>query len=144
MASGPLPPNAADLLGSTRLFSLLSVGSEVFDLIILDGPPVLGLADAQLLSAAAAGTIFVVGAGQSRMRNVRGALRRLQLSRGFVVGAVLTKFDTSAAGYGYGHGYGYGYGHGYAYGSGVPRGLSITRLAGNKDPQRLSASNRGT
>src|SRR5262249_4959755 len=39
MASGPLPPNAADLLAGTRLFSLLSIGLEVFDLIVLDGPP---------------------------------------------------------------------------------------------------------
>ena len=52
MASGPLPPNAADLLGSARLVSLLSIGSEIFDLIIVDGPPVLGLADALLLSSA--------------------------------------------------------------------------------------------
>ena len=55
MASGPLPPNAADLLGSARLISLLSRGLEVFDLIVIDGPPVLGLADAQLLSSAVAG-----------------------------------------------------------------------------------------
>ena len=43
MASGPLPPNAADLLGSSRLLSLLSVGLEVFDLIVVDSPPVMGL-----------------------------------------------------------------------------------------------------
>ena len=42
MPSGPLPPNAADLLGSPRVFSLLSVGLEVFDLIVIDGPPVMG------------------------------------------------------------------------------------------------------
>ena len=45
MASGPLPPNAADLLSGTRLFSLVSLGSEVFDLILFDAPPLLGLAD---------------------------------------------------------------------------------------------------
>ena len=62
IASGPLPPNAADLLGSARVHSLLSIGLEVFDLIVIDGPPVMGLADAQLLSSAAAATIFIVGA----------------------------------------------------------------------------------
>src|SRR4029077_17434959 len=90
MASGPLPPNAADLLGSARVLSLLSIGSEVFDLIIIDGPPVMGLADAQLLSSATPATIFVVAAGISRKGNVNGALRRLQLSRAPVIGAVLT------------------------------------------------------
>jgi capsular exopolysaccharide synthesis family protein len=124
MASGPLPPNAADLLGGARLHSLLSIGSEVFDLIVIDGPPVLGLADAQLLSSAAAATIFVIGAGTSRTGLVRGALRRLQLSQGYVIGAVLTKHDAKAAGYGYGYDYSYS----YSYGSGAkakPMGPTI-------------------
>jgi Mrp family chromosome partitioning ATPase len=88
---------------------------EVFDLIVLDGPPVLGLADAPLLSNAAEATIFVVGAGQARSVQIRGALKRLQMGRGLLVGTVLTKFDAKAAGYGYGYGYGYG-GHDYHYG----------------------------
>src|SRR5260370_35651848 len=46
VASGPLPPNAADLLGGSRLHSLLSVVVEIFDLIIIDSPPGRGLADA--------------------------------------------------------------------------------------------------
>ena len=74
MASGPLPPNAADLLASSRLLSLLSVGLEVFDFIVIDGPPVMGLADAPLLSSVAAGTVFVIGAGQARKGFVQGAL----------------------------------------------------------------------
>jgi capsular exopolysaccharide synthesis family protein len=124
MASGPLPPNAADLLASSRLYSLLSIGLEVFDLIVLDGPPVLGLADAQLLSAAASATVFIVGGGQNRIGVVRGALKRLQQSRGSIIGAVLTKYDAKSAGYGYGYGYGQGYGYGHQA-HGAPRGLSI-------------------
>jgi succinoglycan biosynthesis transport protein ExoP len=116
IASGPLPPNAADLLGSPRVLSLLSIGSEVFDLIVIDGPPVLGLADAQLLSSSAAATVFIVAAGTTRTGNVRGALRRLQLSRGTLIGTVLTKYDAKAAAYGYGYGYGSGYGYGYGDG----------------------------
>lgn len=117
MASGPLPPNAADLLGGTRIYSLLSVGLEVFDLIVIDGPPLLGLADAQLLSSAASATVFVVGAGQQRKGPIRNALRRLSMSRARVVGAVLTKFDAKATGYGYGYGYGYSYAYSTAYGA---------------------------
>jgi polysaccharide biosynthesis transport protein len=118
MASGPMPPNAADLLSGTRIYSLISVGLEVFDLIVIDGPPVMGLADAQLLSNAAAATIFVVGAGESRAGMIRNALRRLQMSRGTIIGFVMTKFDAKAAGYGYGYGYSdYSYATGaYDYG----------------------------
>lgn len=125
IASGPLPPNAADLLGSARVLSLLSIGAEVFDLIVIDGPPVLGLADAQLLSSAAAATIFVVAAGSARGGNVRGALKRLQLSRGSIVGTVLTKYDAKTAGYGYGYGYGYGADYGYGVSNDEPRGLVV-------------------
>lgn len=123
MTSGPLPPNAADLLASSRLFSLLSVGSEAFDFIVLDGPPVLGLADAILLTSAASATVFVVSAGQTRTRMVAGALRRLQYAQGTIVGAVLCKFDARNAGYGYGYG-------DTAYGYGNERQLLGTRASG--------------
>ena len=73
--------------------SLLSVGVEVFDLIIIDSPPVMGLADAPLLSSATAATIFVAGAGQVRTGLIRNAIKRLQFARGTVIGTVITKFD---------------------------------------------------
>jgi capsular exopolysaccharide synthesis family protein len=113
MSSGAVTANAADLLASSRLFSLLSTGLEVFNLIVIDGPPVVGLADAPLLSSAASASIMVVGAGQVRSAMVRTALGRLRYARGNVIGTVLTKYDAKRAGYGYGYGYGYG---GYGYG----------------------------
>lgn len=116
IASGPVPPNAGDLLGGTRIFTMISVGLEVFDLIVIDSPPMLGIADAQLLSTAAAATVFVVSAGQSRKRVVQSALRRLQLARVTPIGVVLTKFDSKGAGYGYGYGYGCGQTD-YSYGT---------------------------
>jgi polysaccharide biosynthesis transport protein len=139
MGSGPLPPNAADLLGSPRVYSLVSLGSEVFDLILFDSPPLLDLADAQLLSSAVAATIFVVAAGERQKGLLRGSLRRLQLARTTLIGAVLTKFNAKAAGYGYGYGlqYGYGYGNGsHPYASALPSG---TRSGGSKvSRERLS------
>jgi Mrp family chromosome partitioning ATPase len=103
-----LPPNAADLLVGSRLMTLLTRGLEVFDLVVIDGPPVLGLADAPLLSAAVNATIFVVAAGQRRIGPVRVALKRLESSRTPIIGAVVTKFDAKTANYGYDYGYGYG------------------------------------
>jgi polysaccharide biosynthesis transport protein len=137
MASGPLPPNAADLLGGTRLHSLLSIGLEVFDLIVIDGPPVQGIADAVLLSNAAAATLFVISAGGPRTRIVTGALKRLQLSRGTLIGAVLTQCDSKTA-YGYGYEYGYGYGHNYGKPA-SPKGLSISQADRKSQPQLTDA-----
>jgi capsular exopolysaccharide synthesis family protein len=119
MASGPLPPNAADLLSGTRVPSLISVASEVFDLVVFDAPPLLGLADAQLLASVSEVTVFVVGAGERRKGQIVRTLRRLHLGRVALIGAVLTKFDAQSVGYTYGYGYSqsYGYGDGYGYGS---------------------------
>jgi capsular exopolysaccharide synthesis family protein len=137
IASGPLPPNAADLLGSSRFVSLLSIGQEIFDLIVIDGPPVMGLADAQLVSSGASATLFVVGAGVTRKGLIRGAMRRLQLSRGLVIGAALTKYDTKIPGYGYDY-YSSGYGR-YGYGpSSAPRGLSVRDSSGGEQQAQLT------
>ena len=113
MTSGPLPPNAADLLAGSRMYSLITVGLEVFDLIVVDAPPLLGLADAQLLTTAASASIFVVEAGGPQKGMIRTALKRLELARVTPLGVVLTKFDGKASGYGYGYDYGYAQ---YAYG----------------------------
>jgi succinoglycan biosynthesis transport protein ExoP len=131
IASGPLPPNAADLLSGARVVSLLSVGQEVFDFIIVDGPPVMGLADAQLLASASAATLFVIGAGTSRKALIRGAMRRLQLSRALILGAALTRYDTKLPGYGYSHSYSYSYG--------APRGLYV-ETSGGHQPQLTHTS----
>jgi capsular exopolysaccharide synthesis family protein len=120
MASGPLPPNAADLLSGTKIYSLISLGSEVFDLIVFDSPPLLGIADAPLLSVATAATIFVIGAGEKRKSVIRSSLRRLQISRITIIGAILTKFDPKTVGYAYAYGYGYeGEAYSYSYGGSV-------------------------
>jgi capsular exopolysaccharide synthesis family protein len=105
VASGPLPPNAADLLGGARMHSFLSVGLEVFDIIIIDSPPVAGLADAPLLSSVAAATVFIASAGQVRLGLIRNAIKRLQFARGCLIGTVVTKFDIKRDGYGYEYGY---------------------------------------
>jgi capsular exopolysaccharide synthesis family protein len=129
MPSGTATANAADLLAGSRLFSLLSTGLEVFDLIVLDGPPVVGLADAPLLSSAASASIIVVGAAQVRTGMVRTALGRLRYARANVIGTVLTKYDAKA---GRGDRYGYGYGYGYGQTGGQP-------LPGGRAPQLTGA-----
>jgi polysaccharide biosynthesis transport protein len=143
MASGPIPPNAADLLGTSRLLSLLSVGLEVFDLIVVDSPPVMGLADAPLLSNAVAATMFIVGAGQVRTKLIRAAVRRLHMSRASLIGTVITRFDVRHS-YGYGYGYGYGHGYGYGYGYGHDAAGAKTAAAAELAEQgKLTSSQAG-
>ena len=106
IASGPLPPDPAGLLAGSLFHSLLAVGNETFDLVIVDAPPVVGIADCLSLSNAAEGTVFVAEAGWANTNTVRDALKILRLAKGRVIGSVLTKYDAKAEGNAYGYGYG--------------------------------------
>jgi succinoglycan biosynthesis transport protein ExoP len=111
LPSGPLPPNPADLLSTGRIRKIINEAKEGFDLVVIDGPPTLGLADAPLLAAAAGSALFVIESGKTRTRAAIEALNRLEATGTRIVGATLTKSEESSTGYGrYGYGYGYGYG----------------------------------
>lgn len=110
LLAGPQPPNAAELLRGDRLTSLMADFASKFDHVIIDMPPVMGLADAPIIASRTEGTIFVVEARAVKGRMARLALDRLRQGRATLLGSVLTKFEAKRAGYGYGYYYGYGYG----------------------------------
>lgn len=109
MTAGPSVPNPADLLSTTAYREMTEKALKRFDIVIADGPPILGLADALLLAAQSEAVIMVVEASTIRRSQVLNALNRLRSSNAHVVGAVLNKFNRKNSGYGYGYGYGYSY-----------------------------------
>lgn len=112
VTSGPLPPSPPELLAGERLPALIHELSQAFEVIVLDGPPVLGLADAPLLASQVEATLLVAAAGKTRTDSLQGALHRLQSVQARVVGTLLTQFDVERKGAAYGYG-GYAY---YSYG----------------------------
>ena len=117
LPSGPIPPNPAELLSTDRFAKILGVLSEQFDFVVIDGPPVLGLADAPLLSSTCEGTVMIIESGGIRRAAALNAVNRLRSAGAKLMGGILTKFDASKSGYGYGYGYGYGE-EAYAYAEG--------------------------
>lgn len=111
--AGPIPPSPTELLGSPRLVEILDELDTRFDSVILDGPPVLGLADAPLVASIVGSTILVVEASRGHRGATKAALRRLHTGHVRVLGAVLTKFDPKKSNSAYSY-YGYNY---YQYGS---------------------------
>jgi polysaccharide biosynthesis transport protein len=110
-------------------------------MVVFDSPPILGLADAPLLSSLVEGTLLVVESERNRRGVLKGTLRRMRLAKGRVVGVALTKFDSSrAANYTYYYGYGYDY---YAYeNTGKKRsrgGLFGRRRKSSKKPAEVDA-----
>jgi Mrp family chromosome partitioning ATPase len=79
-----------------------------FDHVVVDSPPVLGLADAPLVSAAVDAVVFVVEAGVTRSGVAASALERLREARANLLGAVVTKFSAGRQPFAYDYGYGYG------------------------------------
>ena len=106
-----MPPNPAELWGGDRVREFLAEAAKNFDHVVIDGPPVLGFADAPLLAANVGGALFVLESRGTRRGQARGALKRLRVGRARLLGAVLTKFNTKATVYG-----GYDYAYDYNYG----------------------------
>jgi polysaccharide biosynthesis transport protein len=109
ITSGPVPPSPSELIASTRMEDLVGEFGARYDVVVYDSPPVLGLADAPLMSALVDGVVFVIESERARRGSLKSSLRRLRSMRPVVLGAVLTMFDPSKAGHRYSEYYGYAY-----------------------------------
>jgi succinoglycan biosynthesis transport protein ExoP len=96
--------NATELLASKRMRAVLAELSERFDLVLIDSPPVLPVADAMILSGCVDAVLLVIAAGQTRRGELRRTMDKLAQSGAPVVGAVLNKAAAQAE-YGYYTGY---------------------------------------
>jgi succinoglycan biosynthesis transport protein ExoP len=105
MPAGTIPPSPPELIASARFAALLADAATTFDHVVIDGPPILGLADAPLLSTTVQATMMVVEAGRTRTRAVVEAQNRLRTAGSHLIGAILTRYQAQAS-YGYGYGYG--------------------------------------
>ena len=114
MTAGPTPPSTPELLSSRRFGELLKSLGARFDHIVIDAPPVMGLADAPLIGSTVEGVVYVVESRNTQKSMARIALGRLASANVSVIGAVFSKFDPRRAHFGYGYDYGYGYGYGEA------------------------------
>lgn len=110
MSAGPIPPNAAELLSSTRMRELVEKLSKNYDTVIIDAPPVLGLADIPLLADAVEGVIYTIEAGGVKIRGIQSAIQRVRSSNAHIFGGIITKVQREHSGYGYGYSYQYSYG----------------------------------
>lgn len=101
LPSGPLPPNPADLLGSTRMDVIVDRLAGEADLVLFDTPPVIAVTDATLLSAKLDGVLMVIRAGSTRREDAERAKQLLARLNVRIVGAVLTNaaVDSRTTGY---------------------------------------------
>ncbi len=130
--SGPIPPNPADLLGSHRMQSLIRHFREQSDLVIVDTPPVLAVADAAILSTMVDGVILVCDPNKTKRRDLRHAREAIEAVGGKILGVVVNRLHPRGGMYYYYGNYNYNYGSvtddGASSGTGAPdRERSRTR-----------------
>jgi tyrosine-protein kinase Etk/Wzc len=109
LARGVVPPNASELLASSRFTELLVTASEHYDLVIVDSPPVLAVTDATVIGKRVGTTLMVARFQLNPPKEVELAMRRLDTGGVRVKGAILNGLERKAAtAYTYGY-YNYSY-----------------------------------
>lgn len=99
MTTGELPPNPAELVGSTRMKTLLKALATRFDFVIIDTPPVLAVTDAVVLSTRADSVLLVAYSGFTRQSQFKHAVLQLQEVNANVSGVVLNRINKQSGEY---------------------------------------------
>ncbi|WP_246277150.1 CpsD/CapB family tyrosine-protein kinase [Neobacillus endophyticus] len=98
LTSGPIPPNPAELLGSNMMDQFCKEAlDETFDLIIFDTPPLLAVADAQILANKCQGTILVVSSGKTETEQMIKAKGVLDSTHSKLIGIVLNNKEVKGS-----------------------------------------------
>ncbi len=98
--AGRMVPHVSELLGGAAMARLIRELHAAYDLVILDTPPVLAAADAEILGAQADAVLVVVRAGRTERQSAHYAMQQLRAVGANIVGAVLNDPDQKIAGYG--------------------------------------------
>ncbi|MED3897053.1 CpsD/CapB family tyrosine-protein kinase [Priestia aryabhattai] len=104
LTSGPIPPNPSELLASAQMAELLKEMKEQFDMIIFDTPPILAVADAQILANQVDGTILVVSSGKTEKDAALKSKELLSNAKGKLLGVVLNNRKVEEGNYYYYYG----------------------------------------
>ncbi|TCI27078.1 polysaccharide biosynthesis tyrosine autokinase [Exiguobacterium sp. SH5S13] len=91
LTAGPIPPNPTELVASDQMVELLDEVRRQYDIVILDAPPMMQVADARLLAKIADGTILVIGCENSERQLVVKAKEQLDRTGTHMLGLVLNK-----------------------------------------------------
>ena len=109
LGTGPTPPNPAEVLETDAVSNLLSIVRESYDVVVIDAPPILPVADASTLIRHIDGVLLLARYGRTRKEALRLASERIEGHGGRLYGVVVNGVPRRGeAEYGYGYGYGYG------------------------------------
>ena len=110
LASGPIPPNPTEVLQSHAAQALFDRLNDMFDMVIIDAPPLLPVSDAAIMARDVDGAILIVRHGKTTKDQLEQARMRLAQVDANLFGVAVNMTPRRGKGaYGYGYGYGYEY-----------------------------------
>lgn len=120
ITAGPIPPNPAELIINPRMDTLLDYLKGIYDIIIIDLPPVGIVSDGIPIMQIADYPLYILRANYSRKMFIAQINKLITENKVKNISVILNGVEMSKLkyGYGYGYSYGYGYGYGYSYGYG--------------------------
>lgn len=92
--SGGIPENPAELLSSRRFSDIIDQLKEQFDIILIDSPPVVSVADAPIISSRVEGTVLITRAGYIPRHLCLQAKRAIEAVNGQVLGCILNSVSS--------------------------------------------------
>lgn len=104
LTSGQIPPNPSELLGSQAMSDLITHLESIFDIVIIDAPPLIPVTDAAVLAQKVGGVVLVVGAARIRTKDLQKSIDSLKLVNAHLLGIVLNLLPSKgpdAYGYSY-------------------------------------------
>jgi polysaccharide biosynthesis transport protein len=107
LTSGSIPPNATELVGSSKMHQVVTQLQQVYDYLVIDSPPVMPVSDALLLSTIVDGVLLVTNASRTPKQQVKAARARLDYARAKVFGTVLNRIRVHHSEYQYYYHQGY-------------------------------------
>lgn len=91
LTSGPVPPNPSELIDSKRFEIIYQQLKEMYDMIIIDTPPVMSVTDAQVFMQYVKYCLLVIDTEKNNKNDIKKAKQLIEKAHGQVIGAVLNK-----------------------------------------------------
>ncbi|EOO33019.1 tyrosine protein kinase [Bacillus cereus] len=101
MSAGPIPPNPAELLGYRKMDEVLLEAYKMFDIVLIDTPPVMAVTDAQILANKCDGVVLVARSEKTEKDKLIKVKQILDKASGKLLGVILNDKREEQESYGY-------------------------------------------
>jgi capsular exopolysaccharide synthesis family protein len=110
ISAGTIPPNPSEILGSDQMLAFIEKLKDIYDLVVIDSPPIIAVTDSEILSRIADASILVASADETDIELMTKAVDLMRHENNSFIGVVLNKFSYRS-GYGSYYKYYYYYAH---------------------------------